>query len=515
MIAKTFFSKHVQSSPGYRRQNLHHEVFEHSRDAILLLGSRGFIDCNQAALDLFGLDSIDELISKDPCDFAPEKQPDGEDSREIASRHVGKALQDGTNFFTWTHCRKDGTPFLAEVLLSRIQFEDETIVRGTVRDVTAREKYKADLNRKRAELNGVINTTHDGILAVDLHGRVIVANRRFAEMWHIPQPQAGSVDETLLMSVMIQVMDPEAFLKKVRKLYDSIENDVDMLHLKDGQVFARKSSPLIIDGIMVGRLWSFNDITNYKRAEDEIKLKNEELTVLNKTKDKFFSIIAHDLRAPFNTLLGLTSLLSDELSDLTPTQIREYVDSLKNSANNAYCLMEGLLDWSRMQQGAVSCNPEPIDLEPLIEQSIIIALEQATAKNIQITYELNSGITVYADLNMLKFIIRNLLNNAIKFTPDMGNIVIEGRIVDDDNVEISVRDNGIGMSRSIAADLFQIDKQVSRRGTNSETGSGLGLVLCKEFVDKLNGKIWVESEENKGTTFFISIPSHENTDKAV
>jgi signal transduction histidine kinase len=205
----------------------------------------------------------------------------------------------------------------------------------------------------------------------------------------------------------------------------------------------------------------------------------------------------------------------DELSDLKPDQIRDYVNSIRNSANNAYNLLEGLLDWARLQRGIVSFNPEPIALASIVDQSIVIALEHASLKNIEITCDLDSEIIVFADPNMLKFIVRNLLSNAIKFTPDKGSIVIAARIMDDNSVEVSVRDNGIGMSSSIAANLFQIDKQVSRSGTNSEPGSGLGLVLCKEFVDKLNGKIWVESEENKGTTFFISIPLHENTDKTV
>ena len=249
-----------------------------------------------------------------------------------------------------------------------------------------------------------------------------------------------------------------------------------------------------------------NDITQSKLAEDEIKLKNEELQNLNTTKDKFFSIIAHDLRSPFNGFLGLTQIMAEELPSLTMAQIQELAISLKNSATNLYSLLENLLKWSQVHQGSISFSPEVIQLQPMVDECLASILEPAKNKGIDISSDISENTVVYADINMLQTVIRNLVSNALKFTHKGGEVSVSAKVAGDKSVEISVLDSGIGMNQTMIDNLFRPDVRTSRKGTDDESSTGLGLLLCKEFVEKHGGKIWVESEVGKGSVFYFTIP---------
>lgn len=244
-------------------------------------------------------------------------------------------------------------------------------------------------------------------------------------------------------------------------------------------------------------------IENQQRIEKQA----EELKEANAAKDKFFSIIAHDLRGPFNGFLGLTEIMAEDSSRLTMDQIQEFSVDMRNSATNLYSLLENLLQWSKMQQGSVPFNPELKQLNPLINECIAIATEQAKNKGIEITYDISDDLKVFADSNMLQTMIRNLVSNAMKFTPKGGKIGVSAKATGDKSVEISIKDTGIGMTSEMVNNLFRIDIKTNRKGTEGEPSSGLGLLLCKEFVEKHGGEIWVESEVEIGTTFYFTIPN--------
>ena len=249
------------------------------------------------------------------------------------------------------------------------------------------------------------------------------------------------------------------------------------------------------------------DITESKRAEEEIKRKNKELQLVNAEKDKFFSIIAHDLRTPFNSFLGLTQLMADQLPAMTLEQTQKIAVSLRKTATNLYGLLENLLQWSRMKGGITNFEPEPILVKPKISGSLGLYLEANKSKKIDISYNMSEDLTVLADGNMFECIIRNLVSNAIKFTPQEGTITITAKSLDDKWVEASVKDSGIGMNQEMMENLFREDINTSRKGTNSEPSTGLGLIICKEFVEKHGGKLWVDSEEGKGSTFYFTLPA--------
>jgi two-component system sensor histidine kinase ChiS len=239
----------------------------------------------------------------------------------------------------------------------------------------------------------------------------------------------------------------------------------------------------------------------------EITRKNEELQKTNAEKDKFFSIIAHDLRSPFSGFLGLTQQMADNLPDLSISEIKEIVISLKTSASNTYSLLENLLQWSKIQQGQIPFHPEKLRLSFVAKDSIIILEEPAKTKKIDIFIDISEDIFVLADINMLESLFRNLVSNAVKFTPREGKIFISAKRKTEGTIEVSVKDTGIGMNSTYLSGIFHINDKINRKGTEGEPSTGLGLLLCKEFAEKQSGKIWAESEEGKGTLFCFTLPS--------
>lgn len=238
----------------------------------------------------------------------------------------------------------------------------------------------------------------------------------------------------------------------------------------------------------------------------ELTDKNTELHKLNLEKDKLFSIIAHDLRGPFSSFIGLTRLMADDLDIFTKDQIREFAEKMNNSASNLYNLLENLLQWSRMQQGTIPFNPKPQNLLAITSENMEWINQYAREKNIAFTVDIPEKLVVTADSNMLQTIIRNLVSNAIKFTPGGGFVTLSAKSKPKRKVEIVIADNGIGMEREMIENLFKINIETGRAGTNGEPSTGLGLLICKEFIERHNGTLEVESEKEKGSRFIVTLP---------
>jgi len=262
-----------------------------------------------------------------------------------------------------------------------------------------------------------------------------------------------------------------------------------------------ESGDILWNGLIV-------DITEQVLAEAEIERQNKELQKINVEKDKFFSIIAHDLRGPFNGFLGLTQILAEESNRFTMADIQKIAVKMSKSASNLYRLLNNLLEWSQLQQGAIHCQPELLHLRLVVEGTIDMINESAESKDIEIINDVSVGIEVEADPNMLQTVLRNLLSNALKFTPKGGKVNVSAKSFQNNSVEISVRDTGIGMSQILLDNLFRLDVRDSRKGTDNEPSTGLGLLLCNEFVEKLGGKLWVESKERNGSVFHFTVPGN-------
>ncbi len=244
---------------------------------------------------------------------------------------------------------------------------------------------------------------------------------------------------------------------------------------------------------------------NLEEANNKLMESEKKLDSMIRTKDKFFSIIAHDLINPFQPLLGLSELLVTDIDKLGDDEIKKYAGLIKESAIRSYNLLSNLLKWTQSQTGRLSYNPDDIYLSEVIEEILSFYKENARIKNIHLLNHVDRDLIVYADRDLLSSVIRNLISNAIKFTGRNGYVKIEAKRTNG-FIRVSVEDNGIGISEDKLDKLFELASATSTKGTENEEGSGLGLILCREFIEKSGGEIWVQSKPGKGTTFFFTIP---------
>lgn len=243
--------------------------------------------------------------------------------------------------------------------------------------------------------------------------------------------------------------------------------------------------------------------------EEKVKERTAELLVANASKDKFFSIIAHDLKNPFSALLGLTELLIEQWDAIDEEIKISLLKDLQTSSKVTYNLLQNLLEWSRSQTGKIKVETVSLDAGNLVTETINILQKQAEIKEITIQNNIPAGTLCLADQNMSSTVFRNLISNAIKFTNQGG--IVDVKVTSEDNLyQFCIEDNGIGMSDEIKSKLFRITEKVKQQGTAKEEGTGLGLILCKEFVEKNGGSIWIESEPEKGSKFFFTLPKSEN-----
>ncbi len=267
-------------------------------------------------------------------------------------------------------------------------------------------------------------------------------------------------------------------------------------------------------GILRDITYSKNYESKLKKYIDELGQVNkqlirseEELKNLNAAKDKFFSIVAHDLRSPFTSLIGYSEFLKDDLKDLSKEEIELFANNINESAQTVFNLIENLLQWSRVQTGRIQIDPEIFDLHQLVISTVRLLGNNAVKKKIELVNNIQPRTLVYADEQTIGSIIQNLVSNAIKFTPKEGKIEISALPDKDEKIKVSVEDTGIGIKKEDVAKLFRIDMHLTTEGTEKEEGSGLGLILCKELIEKNNGEIFVESEPGKGSTFFFTLPT--------
>lgn len=250
------------------------------------------------------------------------------------------------------------------------------------------------------------------------------------------------------------------------------------------------------------------DIENEKN-KNLLLQNNEELKEANATKDRFISILGHDLRGPFRSVVGFSDLLIKNVDKYDKDKIRDFAGLINSSSKQTYNLLNNLLEWSRSQQKRIAFNPQATNLLSIVQETYLLLISSAEAKNINTELNIPEKINIEVDIEMIKTVFRNILNNAIKFTNNEGDISISAYI-EADKVRIQISDTGTGMSENTKKSLFKIGEINSVPGTKGERGTGFGLLLCKEFIDKHNGTIDVESEIGKGSKFIITLPTNNN-----
>jgi len=305
---------------------------------------------------------------------------------------------------------------------------------------------------------------------------------------------------------------------------DRKPHSIEVFEPKFGLYLAISTTPVFdSENNLLGSLHIARDITLQKESEAKLTKLNTELKELNQSKDKFFSIVAHDLRSPFQGMLGFTDLILDELSSLTKEEIREYLLKVRDSSYSTFTLLENLLDWSRMQTGRMQYKPSAFNLHEDVSAVIGLLNSNAQSKNLRIINNLNTDYMVYADRRMVHSILLNLTTNAIKFSFTDGIVTFSAKVTticedpsgEDDsfcdrkNLEISISDSGVGISREGLDKIFNTDEHFTLAGTSNEQGAGLGLILVKEMVEKHGGKLTIKSQFGKGSTFTFTLPLAE------
>jgi PAS domain S-box-containing protein len=332
--------------------------------------------------------------------------------------------------------------------------------------------------------------------------RIIDTNARFGEILGITREQVAGK----LSTVAYNIENPPYFSEYVDVAINNKVIFFETYFASLDKHFTISATPWKENGFAT----IFTDITERKKTELKIQQQNIELTKLNLDKDRFISILGHDLKSPVNNILGFSEILTDEINGLNTDEIKEIAGNINKSAKITNKLLEDILMWARTQQGSIPFKPQNLSLSATCRNIIEILNPGAFAKNSTIYDSSSSHINVYADADMLKTTLLNLVSNAIKFTDSGGKITINAE-QNSENVTISVSDNGMGIPAENMAKLFDISEVLTTKGTAGETGTGMGLLLCKEFVEKHGGKIWVESEEGKGSEFKFTLPIKAET----
>ena len=353
--------------------------------------------------------------------------------------------------------------------------------------------------------NTILNNMGDAVFVKDNGSRLLLVNDAFCNLFNLPRTKI--IGKTLAENVPPE--ERENFLRIDKQvLSDGIENiNEEPLTVSDDHkkiISTRKSRFVDADGkkFLVGVI---RDITERIKAEEDLRESEIQLRELNATKDKLFSIIAHDLRSPFNNILVLCDILKTQITKLEDTDAPVYLGLIQSTAKNTLVLLENLLDWAKSQSGQISFKTEKTGISSVIHEILELSMSIAQTKGISIKVNVEDEIDVNSDKKILKTVFRNLISNAIKYSKPGGNITISA--IDEENqIKIIISDSGVGMDAKTLENLFGITTNTPLPGTLNEKGSGFGLVLCKEFVEKLGGKIWVESEQGKGSNFMFTIP---------
>ncbi|MCK5703569.1 MAG: hybrid sensor histidine kinase/response regulator [Cyclobacteriaceae bacterium] len=311
--------------------------------------------------------------------------------------------------------------------------------------------------------------------------------------------------DLILLDIMMPKMDGFEVCHKLKS--DDETKDIPVIFLT-----AKADIDSITKAFKVGGIdyitKPFNKAELLARVKTHLELQQQKrnLKELNATKDKFFSIIAHDLKSPLNQLLGLSEILQKEIESDQGHEVIKLAKLINESAKSGSLLLANLLEWSRSQTGSINFNPEILDMEKMTNEAIELNENNAIQKNISIKSKIKSEVYAFADGNMIRTILRNLISNGIKFTLNGGKIILNAKR-GNDMITYSVSDNGIGIKINDIKKLFRIDINPKSVGNSVEKGTGLGLILCKEFIEINGGKIWVESKLGEGSTFKFSMPA--------
>lgn len=469
------------------------KLFNSAPDPIFIIekGTGIIADINNKLIDKYGY-AVDELIGN---------------PNTIISAEPEETLKFNANPRDFVplryHRKKNGEVFPVEISSALIQIQNKDYVIARVRDISERIKSEQILKESEQRFRSIFDNAISGIAFSDSNQNLLITNRALDKMFGYEKGElVGFNIDNLLhpdeapisTEVLIDQMQKETGGFKVERRYITKQKTTIWVEISGSIIKDKEGKPNFFVGVV-------NDITKKKEAENQLK-------ELIATKNKIFSIIAHDLKNPFNAILGMSSLLNESVEKRDINQAIEFSKVINIASQQALNLLENLLDWSRSQTGSIRFNPIPLNFQSLLNECLALLENSANQKGITIKQAVEPYLKVYADKNMLSTVIRNLLSNSIKYSNFDSEIYITA-ITLKNMIKFSVSDKGIGISKDNISNLFNPKSHALSPGTNKEKGTGLGLILCKDFIHRHKGEIWVESELNKGTTIYFTLPKYE------
>ncbi len=494
-----------------KSEQKYRQLIENSLQGIVILQNMKIVYTNPAFSHITGY-TVEEILAFSPKEVGNLVHPD--DWKLVwgnfRKRFAGQSIPASYHFKAIS---KDGSTIVLELHAQMIEFDQRPAIQGIVLDITERIETQKALKESEEKFRSIFENSGIGKAILNAKGEFIKVNNSFAEML------GYGIEEFKDMN-MLDITHPSEIEHSLQIMKELLRDksikyrELEKKYLrKNGETFWGLVTITPIkdeNGKLTFFIAQFQDITKRKNAEAKLIKYAEELKELNQSKDKFFSIISHDLRSPFNALLGIAEYTTQFFDDLSKVEIKESIENIHSSAKKVYNLMRNLLEWTQIQTGRVKFERSKIDLYDISKSILELYRETADSKNINLTSNISNSIFLYADLYMIETVLRNLVSNGIKFTHPDGSVSISAA-VKSDLVEVTVEDNGVGIAPDNQKKLFRIDEQYRMDGTANEKGTGLGLILCKDFVGKSNGTISVVSELNKGSKFTFTVPVYNNS----
>jgi PAS domain S-box-containing protein len=511
---KKFFTVYfIDISEKYlaeKKLELYNALFESASDGIALSSQGKIVLCNDSFCEIFGYKNSAELVGRQILDLTS-----NDDVLKVAE--YMQLLEMNKNVpgrFEFLGRKKDNTQFFTEVTAATFTQDKKIYIVFVTRDITERKRAQQAIRESEEKYRNITENIEDFLYTFERIGRILRPVFYTASVERITgYSQADLLTDSRLILKIIHPDDFEDAKKQLKKILlsqiqSSTEFELRIINKQGNIVWIRNKINVIRshEGLISKVYGLVSDITLRKKAQDELKRSTDNLIKLNETKDRFISIISHDLRTPFSSILGFTDLLLND-EGLSEEEKRQYIEFIRESSQSMLLLVNSLLDWTRLQTGRIKFEPEKTEANKIIENSITTLIGTAIQKNIDIRSRVDENLQVFADKGLLQQAFNNLISNAIKFTKAGGTITISAKPSEQMRFfEFSIKDTGTGIKKENLDKLFNVDTKYSSEGTAGEKGTGLGLSLVKEIVEKHGGNIHVESEYGIGSTFFFTIP---------
>lgn len=485
-------------------------LFESANSAIFIMEDEKFIECNSKTLEIFKCKKED-ILNKNPQDFSPEKQPNGDNSEQKAREYINKALNGEPQFFEWKHIRSDNTPFDAEVSLNRLVISDKEYVQAIVNDITKRKKAERELikAKEKAEKNeskssSLLSAIPDLMFVFKNDGTILDYHAEDrSKLYSSPELFLNKrIDDILPKNLAVLT---HRYINKVLKTKETEEYEYDIE--VEGKKYTYDARLVYMEKDKV--LSIARDITHSKKAEKELIKAKEKAEESDRLKSEFLANMSHEIRTPMNGILGFTQLLKEQ--ELTGEKKQEFLKVIEKRSRHLLQIINDIIDISKIEANQLALDEKPVRVNELLEELIktsSIDLKKRNKDNINLKLSCDltpTELIIQIDEIRLRQILTNLLNNAIKFTRE-GEIVLGCELRSEDTLLFFVKDTGCGIPENNIETIFDRFRQAVKFQSHPVEGTGIGLSISKHLVEMMGGEIWVESKEGQGSKFSFTVP---------